>query len=64
MDNWIAYIIIGVAVVLLIGNFSTFQKSTHHKMRKTNLNELEETLPRSTQSAHKMPTIDNSKLKK
>lgn len=59
MDNWIPYIIIGIALVLIIGNFSTFQKSTHHKMRKKNLNDLEETLPRSHRSDHKMPTIKN-----
>lgn len=63
MDNWIPYIIIGIAVVLIIGNFSTFQKSTHHKMRRTNLNDLKETLPRSQKTDHKMPTINkNDKL--
>ncbi|MCI2284105.1 DUF2897 family protein [Colwellia sp. MSW7] len=57
MDNWIAYLIIGIALVLIIGNFSTFQKSTHHKMRKQNLNDREETLPRTHRTDHKMPTI-------
>ena len=64
MENWIAYIIIAIAVVLIIGNFSTFQKTTHHKMRKKNLNDLEETLPRSQQTDHKMPTVVKDKLKK
>jgi len=64
MDNWIAYIIIGIAVVIIIGNFSTFQKNTHQKMRKKNLNDLEETLPRSQRTEHKMPTIEKDKLKK
>jgi len=64
MDNWIAYLIIGIAVVIIIGNFSTFQKNTHQKMRKKNLNDLEETLPRSKQTEHKMPTIEKDKLKK
>ena len=64
MDDWIAYLIIGIALVIIIGNFSTFQKSTHHKMRKTNLNDLEETLPRSQQTDHKMPTIQKDKLNK
>lgn len=64
MDNWIAYIIIGIAVVVIIGNFSTFQKSTHHRMRKKNLNDLEETLPRSQRTDHKMPTIEKGKFKK
>lgn len=60
MDNWIAYIIIGIAVVIIIGNFSTFQKNTHQKMRKKNLNDLEETLPRTQQTDHKMPTIEKN----
>ena len=64
MDNWMAYLIIGIAVVIIIGNLSTFQKSTHHRMRKKNLNDLEETLPRSKQTIHKMPTIPKDKLKK
>jgi hypothetical protein len=64
MDNWIPYLIIAIAVVIIIGNFSTFQKSTHHKMRKKNLNDLEETLPRSQRTDHKMPTIEKDKLKK
>jgi len=64
MDDWIAYIIIGIAAVIIIGNFSTFQKNTHQKMRKKNLNDLEETLPRSQRTEHKMPTIEKDKLKK
>jgi len=64
MDNWIAYVIIGIAVVIIIGNFSTFQKNTYQKMRKKNLNELTETLPRSTKSAHKLPTVEKHQLKK
>lgn len=61
MNNWVPYIIIGIALVLIIGNFSTFQKSTHHKMRKKNLNDLEETLPRSNRTEHKMPTVKHDK---
>lgn len=61
MDNWIAYVMIGIAFVIIVGNLSTFQKSTHHKMRKTNLNDLKETLPRSQQTDHKMPTMKNDK---
>ena len=64
MDDWIAYLIIGIAFVIIVGNFSTFQKSTHHKMRKKNLNDLEETLPRSQRTDHKMPTIQKDKLNK
>lgn len=64
MDSWIPYLIIGIALVLIIGNFSTFQKSTHQKMRKKNLNDLEETLPRSQRTDHKMPTINSKEPKK
>jgi len=63
MDDWMAYIIIGIALVIIIGNFSTFQKNTHQKMRKNNLNDLKETLPRSQRSEHKMPTIEQENLK-
>ena len=64
MENWLAILIIGVTIALLIGNFSTFYNNTSHKMRKKSLNDREETLPRSTQYKHKMPTIDSNKLKK
>lgn len=64
MDNWIAYVMITIAVVIIVGNFSTFQKNTNQRMRKKNLNDLEETLPRSHQTDHKMSTIDQAKLKK
>lgn len=57
MDNWIAYVIIGISVIIFIGNFSTFQKNIHQKMRKKSLNDLKETLPRSKKSKHKLPTI-------
>lgn len=64
MDNWMAYVIIGIAVVIIIGNFSTFQKNTHQRMRKKNLNDLKETLPRSKKSEHKLPTIEKHQFKK
>ncbi|MEW6982780.1 hypothetical protein AAD001_09040 [Colwelliaceae bacterium 6471] len=60
MDNWLAITIIIIAVVLLIGNFSTFQKSAKHPLRKTNLNDLKETLPRTNKKQHKMPTVSKS----
>ena len=62
MDNWMPYIIITIALVVIIGNLSTFQKNTNQKMRKKNLNDLKETLPRSQKTAHKMDTIDKNKL--
>lgn len=63
MDNWIAIIMIGIAVVIIVGNLSTFQKSSHHRMRKTNLNDMKETLPRNHNKAHKLPTVEKNKLK-
>ena len=64
MDNWMAYVIITIAVVIIIGNFSTFQKNTNQRMRKKNLNDLEETLPRNHKTEHVMPTIEKNKLGK
>jgi len=64
MDNWIAYAIITIAFVIIVGNFSTFQKNTNQRMRKKNLNDLEETLPRSHRTDHKMSTINKGQLKK
>lgn len=64
MDNWIPYAIIVIVFVIIIGNFSTFQKNTNQRMRKKNLNDLDETLPRSHKTDHKMPTVEKNKLKK
>lgn len=64
MENWLALLIIGVTIALLIGNFSTFYKSTDKKMRTKSLNDRKETLPRSHQSKHKMPTIKQEQFKK
>jgi hypothetical protein len=64
MDSWIPYVIITLACVIIIGNFSTFQKNTNQRMRKKNLNDLDETLPRSHKTDHKMSTIGTKKLKK
>lgn len=63
MDDWLAIIMIVIAVVIIVGNLSTFQKSSHHKMRKTNLNDMKETLPRSSKTTHTLPTINKDKLK-
>ena len=61
MDNWLAIFMIVITVVIIIGNFSTFQKSTKQKMRKKSLNDREETLPRTNKSAHKMESIEKNK---
>ncbi|TYK66161.1 hypothetical protein [Colwellia echini] len=63
MDNWLAIFMIVITIVIIIGNLSTFQKSSKHKMRKKSLNELEETLPRSNKTDHKMPSINKNKQK-
>ena len=56
-EGWVAPAIIIIALVILIGNLSTFQKSTKMPLRKKGLNDLKETIPRSQKSPHKMPTI-------
>ncbi|MDO6446140.1 hypothetical protein Q4493_10170 [Colwellia sp. 1_MG-2023] len=57
MDSWIAPTLIIIALVLIIGNFSTFQKSAKTPLRKKSLNDLKETLPRSHKTEHKMKTV-------
>jgi hypothetical protein len=61
MDNWLAIFMIVITVVIIIGNLSTFQKSSKHKMRKTSLNDREETLPRTNKSTHKMASVEKEK---
>ena len=54
MDNWLAIVLIIVALVIIIGNFSTFTRSSKTPLRARNLNDLKETLPRSNKSPHTM----------
>ncbi len=61
MDNWLAIFMIVITVVIIIGNLSTFQKSSKQKMRKQSLNDLKETLPRSNKSGHQMAPIEKNK---
>ncbi|MEH6597546.1 MAG: hypothetical protein V7736_18600 [Colwellia polaris] len=56
-EAWVAPTIVIIALVILIGNLSTFQKSAKTPLRKKSLNDLKETLPRTQKSAHKMPTV-------
>jgi len=58
MNDWITTALIVLACVIIIGNFSTFEKNSKQKLRKKGLNDLKETLPRSNKSQHKMPPID------
>ena len=58
MDNWLAICMIVLALVIIIGNLSTFQKNSKQRMRKHNLNDLKETLPRTSKSVHKMAPIE------
>ena len=64
MDNWLAIFMIVITVVIILGNLSTFQKSSKQKMRKKSLNDLEETLPRSNKRNHKMNTIEKNNSNK
>jgi hypothetical protein len=57
MDDWVIPAIIIAAVFLMIGNYSTLQKNAKTPLRKKGLNDLEETLPRSTKKEHKMPKV-------
>jgi len=56
LENGLTLLIIIVALVIIIGNFSSFQKSSKQKLRKKGLNDLKETLPRTHKTAHKMDT--------
>ena len=62
MDNWLTVIMIVIALVIIIGNLSTFQKTSKQKLRKKGLNDLKETLPRTNKSQHKMPTVEKKKF--
>lgn len=53
MDNWIAILIVIVALLGIIGNFSTLRRNAKTPMRKKSLNDLEETLPRSNRDLKK-----------
>lgn len=59
-ESWVAPTIIIIALVILIGNFSTFQKSAKTPLRKKGLNDLKETLPRTQKSSHQMPTVSKA----
>ncbi|MEW6991696.1 hypothetical protein AADZ91_13565 [Colwelliaceae bacterium 6441] len=58
MDSWVAPVIIIIAIVVIIGNFSTVQKSAKVPLRKKSLNDLKETLPRTHKTDHKMKTVN------
>jgi len=60
LENWIAPAIVIVAIVLLVGNFSTLKKNAKTPLRKKGLNDLQETIPRSNKSTHKPPTASTS----
>lgn len=55
--SWVAPVIIIIALVILIGNFSTFQKSAKTPLRKKSLNDLKETLPRTNKAESKKATF-------
>jgi hypothetical protein len=57
MTNWLTIVIITLVCVIMIGNFSTFHKNAKTPLRKKNLNDLKETLPRSYKTPHKLPTV-------
>jgi hypothetical protein len=64
MNNWLAIFMVVITVVIIIGNLSTFQKSSKQKMRKNSLNDREETLPRTNKNTHKMEPVEKRNLNK
>ncbi len=64
MNNWLAILMIVITIVIILGNLSTFQKSTQQKMRKKSLNDMQETLPRTNKHAHKMDTFNKQTIDK
>jgi len=58
MSDWIFYAAIVFVIVMIVGNFSTFNKGASKPMRKQSLNDLKETLPRTNKTKHKMPTLN------
>lgn len=61
MENWLPTILVILALVMIIGNLSTFEKTTKQKLRKKGLNDLKETLPRTSKAQHKMNTVPDKK---
>lgn len=59
-ESWVAPTIVIIALVILIGNLSTFQKSAKTPLRKKGLNDLKETLPRTKKTSHKMATVSKN----
>ncbi|WP_448548620.1 hypothetical protein [Thalassotalea fusca] len=58
MNNWIFYVAIAFVIVMIVGNFSTFNRGAKKPMRKQSLNDLKETLPRTNKTKHKMSTAN------
>lgn len=54
MDNWLVIGIIAIVFISIIGNFSTVHKNAKTPLRKKSLNDLQETLPRTHKTAHKL----------
>jgi hypothetical protein len=56
-ESWIAPTIVVIALILIIGSLSTFQKSSKMPLRKKGLNDLKETLPRTNKSETETTTF-------
>jgi hypothetical protein len=59
MDSWIVPLLVIAAIAIIVGNLSTVQKNAKTPIRKKGLNDLEETLPRSNKTDHKLPTVSS-----
>lgn len=64
INDWIVPVLLIIVAVILIGNFSTFQKNSKTPLRKQSLNDLKETLPRSQKTKHQIPTVSAEKKDK
>jgi uncharacterized membrane protein YqhA len=51
MNSWVIVLIIFVAFSIVISHLNTFRKNAKQKLRKTALNDLKETLPRSNRDS-------------
>lgn len=63
MQDWVPILIVIAVVCMIIGTFSTLNKSAKQPLRKKSLNELEETLPRTNRvknSSHDKDKADSN----
>lgn len=55
MSTWLVVLIIVLVLALIISNINLLHKNASQPLRKTSLNDLKETLPRSGKSTNPPP---------